>query len=74
MNQVYPDLRGKVVIVTGGSRGIGAATSREFAAQGSKVGVIGRDEGAIDSVVELIRREGGHALGVVADCTDFETL
>jgi 3-oxoacyl-[acyl-carrier protein] reductase len=74
MKQSYPDLRGKVVIVTGGSRGIGAATSREFAAQGSKVGVIGRDEGAINSVVELIRREGGQALGVVTDCTDFDAI
>lgn len=70
----YPDLSDKVAVVTGGSRGIGAATSRLLAAQGVRVTVLGRDEVAIKSTVEHIRAEGGEALGVCADATDFGAL
>lgn len=70
----YPDLQGKVAIVTGGSRGIGAVTCRLLAAQGVKVAVSGRDEVAIDSVVRAIQQEGGQALGVTADATDFGAI
>lgn len=66
----YPDLAGKIVLVTAGSRGIGAATCEMFAAAGAKVAVNGRDKAAIDSVVEHIRHQGGTAIGVPADCTD----
>ena len=37
----YPDLTGKVAFVTGGSRGIGAATCRALGANGMRVGVVG---------------------------------
>jgi len=70
----YPDLAGKVVVVTGGSRGIGAATCRLFAKNGAKVAVNGRDEAAIADVVQSIRGEGGEAIGVAADCTRFEAI
>ena len=58
----YPDLRGKVALVTGGSRGIGAATCRALAASGAKVAVNGRDEAAIQAVVASIRDAGGQAM------------
>lgn len=67
----YPDLSGKVAVVTGGSRGIGAATSRALAGSGARVAVNGRDEEAVDATVERIRSEGGEASGVAADVTDF---
>jgi 3-oxoacyl-[acyl-carrier protein] reductase len=67
----YPDLAGKVAVVSGGSRGIGAATCRLLAQNGAKVTVNGRDETAIDSVVQEIRGSGGEAIGVAADLTDF---
>jgi 3-oxoacyl-[acyl-carrier protein] reductase len=70
----YPDLRGKVAFVTGGSRGIGAATCRMLAANGVRVAVNGRDEGAIDEVVQTIRRIGGEAVAAPADCTDGDAL
>jgi len=66
----YPDLAGKVAVVTGGSRGIGAQTCRHFAANGMKVVVNGRDKDAIQSVVDSIVGDGGVAVGVAGDVTD----
>ena len=71
---VYPDLAGKVAVVTGGSGGIGAATCRLLATNGVKVAVNGRDETRIDAVVDAIRAAGGEALGVAADCTDLAAV
>jgi 3-oxoacyl-[acyl-carrier protein] reductase len=70
----YPDLANKVAVVSGGSRGIGAATCRLLAQNGAKVTVGGRDEAAIDTVVEEIRSGGGEAIGVAADVTDFAAV
>lgn len=70
----YPDLAGKVAVVTGGSRGIGATTGRLLAANGVKVAVNGRDQAAIDAVVTEIRSAGGQASGAPADCTDFAAI
>src|SRR5262245_36060586 len=70
----YPDLTGKVAVVTGGSRGIGAETCRYFAANGMKVAVVGRDSEAIQSVVKDIESRSGEAIGVIADCTDRGAL
>jgi 3-oxoacyl-[acyl-carrier protein] reductase len=65
----YPDLAGQVAVITGGSRGIGAATARAFAANGMAVAVVGRDEAAIAATVDSIRPLGQPAVGVRADCT-----
>ena len=70
----YPDLAGKVAVVTGGSGGIGAATCRLLAANGVKVVVNGRDEAKIDAVVDTIQAAGGEAVGVAADCTDLAAI
>ena len=67
----YPDLAGKVAVITGGSGGIGAATCRLLAANGVKVAINGRDEAKIGAVVDAIRSTGGEALGVAADCTEL---
>ncbi|MEU1879229.1 SDR family NAD(P)-dependent oxidoreductase [Streptosporangium sp. NPDC020072] len=64
------DMTGRVALVTGGSRGIGAETSRVLAASGAKVAVNGRDRAAIDEVVADITARGGTALAVPADVTD----
>ena len=64
---VYPDLRGRVALVTGGSKGIGAETCRALAANGARVAVNGRDEAAIDAVVAECRELGAEAIGAAAD-------
>jgi len=50
---IYPDLADKIAVVTGGSRGIGAAAARLLADNGVKVVVNGRDQAAIDNVFTL---------------------
>jgi len=75
MNEpIYPDLRGKVAVVTGGSRGIGAATCHLLAANGVSVVVTGRDQAAIDEVVESIEKSGGTSTGIAAECTSVTAL
>jgi len=67
-------LDGKVVLVTGGSRGIGATTCRLLAANGVKTVVNGRDEAAINDVIEDIRADDGQAIGIAADVPDFKAI
>ncbi|MCO5998775.1 SDR family NAD(P)-dependent oxidoreductase [Actinoallomurus rhizosphaericola] len=74
MISTYSDLAGKVVVVTGGSRGIGARTARAFAAQGAEVCAVGRDTDALARVVAGIARDGGVAIDVAADVTDSAAL
>src|SRR5439155_17861118 len=66
----YADLKGKVAVVTGGSRGIGAATVRALAEHGVRVAVNGRDPDAVDAMVAELWQAGATATGVVADVTD----
>ena len=66
----YPDLAGRVAIVTGGSKGIGKATCRFLADNGCKVAVVARNKPEIDSFVAELRAGGAEAIGLVADCTD----
>jgi 3-oxoacyl-[acyl-carrier protein] reductase len=66
---MYPELNGSVVVVTGGSRGIGADTARAFAAEGAKVAVIGRDRQAFDKVAGDV---GG--IGIAADVTSLAEI
>ena len=71
---VYPDLAGKVAVVTGSSQGIGAATCRLLAANGAKVVVNGRDPAALEETVTKLRRDGGDAIGVAGDVADPAAL
>ncbi len=66
----YPDLAGKVTVVTGGSGALGAATARALAINGAPVAITGRNEAALREVVDGIEGAGGRALAVQADLTD----
>jgi 3-oxoacyl-[acyl-carrier protein] reductase len=62
-------LDGAVALVTGSSRGIGAAIARLFAAHGAAVAVHGRDRAALAAVEAEITRSGGRAIAVSGDVT-----
>ncbi len=62
-------MKGQVVLVTGGSSGIGRATALRFASEGCKIALIGRRIDSLDQVVAAIRARGGEAKAIVADVT-----
>jgi 3-oxoacyl-[acyl-carrier protein] reductase len=70
----YPDLEGRVALVTGGSRGIGAATCRLLAANGVRVAVNGRDPSPIGGLVDEIRAVGGEAIAAPGDVCSWTTV
>jgi 3-oxoacyl-[acyl-carrier protein] reductase len=71
----YPDLKGKVAIVTGGSKGIGAATCLLLGHNGARVAVCGRDQEAIERVTGETRDAGAAAVaGLAADLTTPERV
>jgi NAD(P)-dependent dehydrogenase (short-subunit alcohol dehydrogenase family) len=63
-------LAGRVTLVTGASRGIGAATAAALAAAGAHVVLAARDRAALDRVADRIRETGGQAVPVPTDVSD----
>lgn len=57
----------KVVVVTGGARGIGYATASLVAREGAHAVICDLDASAVETAVDAVRKEGGRALGIVGD-------
>ena len=69
------DLNKKVALVTGGSRGIGAAIAKRLAADGASVAITyAKDAKAASSVIKAIERDGGKAIAIQADSADAEAV
>ncbi len=63
-------LAGKIALISGGATGMGGASSKLFAAEGAKVGIIDRNEDASKAVVAEIKAAGGTAMYAIADVSD----
>jgi 3-oxoacyl-[acyl-carrier protein] reductase len=67
-------LHDQVALVTGSSRGIGAAIAKVFATHGARVALLGRDEAALSFVCGSVEAAGGRAVVVKADVTKFAEI
>jgi len=65
-------LKNRVVVITGPAKGMGAAISRAFAAEGSKLALLGRDTAAIEPVAAEVRANGTEAIVIACDITRGE--
>jgi short-subunit dehydrogenase len=66
--------RGKVVVVTGASAGVGRAAAREFARRGSDVGLLARNGEALDNAREEIESLGRRAIAIPLDMSDADAV
>lgn len=63
-------MKGRVALITGPVKGMGAAVSLAFAREGCKLALAGRDIAAIEPLARQIRNDGGEALVIACDMTD----
>jgi NAD(P)-dependent dehydrogenase (short-subunit alcohol dehydrogenase family) len=64
------ELRGKVVLITGGSRGLGLVMAREFAKEGARIAVCARDAGELERARADLLERGAEVMAVPCDVTD----
>ena len=69
----YPELRGRVVVITGGARGIGRASADAFAAQGARLVIADLDLPEAERAVEELGRDGSESVAVALDARSQES-
>ena len=67
------DVAGKVVMITGGSRGLGKAMSQEFARRGAKIVVASRKLDACEELAEELRALGAEAMAVACHVGNWDS-
>lgn len=70
----FPDLQGRVILVTGASSGIGAATARLLGAQGVRLVLAARRLAHCETLLDTIRAAGGEGLALAADVTHEDDM
>ncbi len=68
------ELKGKVVIITGGAGVLGGAMAAGLVKAGAKVGILSRTKSKVDQKVKEIKKNGGKAIALVADVLDEKQL
>jgi 3-oxoacyl-[acyl-carrier protein] reductase len=68
------ELDGRVALVTGGGRGLGATTALALAEAGAHVALLGRTAATLDAVGQAIGERGRQSVSVVADTADWEQV
>ena len=68
------DLRGRTVLITGGSRGLGLALARELAARGARLAICGRDPESLERAGASLARAGAGVIAVPCDITDRQSV
>jgi 3-oxoacyl-[acyl-carrier protein] reductase len=67
-------IAGKVVFLTGGSRGMGRVAANMLVEEGCKVAIVARTKVDVDATVESLRGDGGTAIGISADITKVDDV
>jgi NAD(P)-dependent dehydrogenase (short-subunit alcohol dehydrogenase family) len=66
--------RPEVVVITGGSAGVGRAAARRFAAEGAQLALVARGQERLEAAVREVEREGGRAIAIPTDVADFDAV
>jgi NAD(P)-dependent dehydrogenase (short-subunit alcohol dehydrogenase family) len=74
LNKTEGKLKNRLAVITGASRGIGAATAKLFAAQGAHVILVARTLGGLEEIDDEIRYKGGVCTLVPMDLTDYNKI